>query len=677
MKRFIKVSAFLVMSGSLLVGCAKDDAYDSNYKTNQYQTSFEKVFGTIDSQQDWNMVSSRTANIAVKMGTGESYSVGVYKDDPLFHASNCGLLAMGKVADGGSVTLKFDSPTAQTKYYVGLFDSKGRSVAQIDSLTNDVLNVNFGGASAAAKTRGVLSSTYAQTWSDRSGGLNPATMRTSNDYVDLSEVPSADLQKMTDSDNKNQFHGYKYKVKQGETFQGSFAIQNAILFVDGTLDLSGSDNLVFNRSKLVISSTGKVILHKDVSMSETGTQLLIEAGGQLVSDGNYTFVITNGGSSYSAGTISMPNGTFIFNGTDLYNSGTIKVKYLFNSTQAGKLTNFGIVDCYTNDYNNAGSFNCTYINCCYMKFDHCNIGGFIMTDNSRIDVANLLFTTGKNSLGNASEVNAGSMKLNNAVFIGPVENKEFAIIKTKKFLVSYVNDGTFDNNVYVDCDKTQCYKYDGTAWDMENQYKGGYQFVYQKIKNWSTESTSLNTIPKGDCTGAGYNPNGGGGTIPTTVPAYCFAFEDLGSVGDFDFNDVVLYVYPDKTNNKLKIDLVAAGGTLISDVYFNNEKIFTTTGQMINTSNPDYSSVIQTVTKDLPSGYTFSSNNYTGLFKIVVGGETSISASTATGKAPQALVIPAAWKWPKEQVNICTVYTKFKEWVADKSKSTNWYDVTE
>lgn len=44
--------------------------------------------------------------------------------------------------------------------------------------------------------------------------------------------------------------------------------------------------------------------------------------------------------------------------------------------------------------------------------------------------------------------------------------------------------------------------------------------------------------------------------------SYTFAFEDLGSIGDYDFNDVVLKVTDGEDNYHFNVYLAAAGGTL-------------------------------------------------------------------------------------------------------------------
>src|SRR5574344_636895 len=248
MKKYFSLLSVLAI-GILATGCSMGDAYNENANKEASEAAFIKEFGDIASNQTWNTVTQRTATVNVSLGTGESYTVGIYENDPLFNVSNCGLLAQGTVSDGSSVSLKFDSPAEQNHYYVGLFDSKGRSRVQLDSLLSDKLTANFGGSTSSAKsmtrvaTRSISSSTYAQTWSDRSGGLDPATMRTSSEYKDLSDVPTADLQKMTDSGNAGQFHGYKYKVKH--TFQLMSTLESSLLEIHLTKIMFLQKGLVF------------------------------------------------------------------------------------------------------------------------------------------------------------------------------------------------------------------------------------------------------------------------------------------------------------------------------------------------------------------------------------------------------------------------------------------------
>src|SRR5574344_348185 len=196
MKKYFSLLSVLAI-GILATGCSMGDAYNENANKEASEAAFIKEFGDIASNQTWNTVTQRTATVNVSLGTGESYTVGIYENDPLFNVSNCGLLAQGTVSDGSSVSLKFDSPAEQNHYYVGLFDSKGRSRVQIDSLLNNQMMANFGGSSSSAKS--MTRSTQMYYWSQEKGSYTK--------YV-------------ADGD------GLHYKIAQGTTVSQPLGIQN-------------------------------------------------------------------------------------------------------------------------------------------------------------------------------------------------------------------------------------------------------------------------------------------------------------------------------------------------------------------------------------------------------------------------------------------------------------------
>jgi hypothetical protein len=160
------------------------------------------------------------------------------------------------------------------------------------------------------------------------------------------------------------------------------------------------------------------------------------------------------------------------------------------------------------------------------------------------------------------------------------------------------------------------------------------------------------------------------------TPAYTIAYEDLGTTDDFDFNDIVLYIYPDATTNKLRVDLVAAGGTLPVTVKYDGTELFSKSGGMKNTTTRG--KVLDSKTVDLPSGFSMTNSNYTSLFQIEVKGTNSsyvVHPNIAAGAAPQALVIAGAWDWPLERVQINTAYPNFNSWVSDPNADWISYKV--
>lgn len=164
------------------------------------------------------------------------------------------------------------------------------------------------------------------------------------------------------------------------------------------------------------------------------------------------------------------------------------------------------------------------------------------------------------------------------------------------------------------------------------------------------------------------------------------AFEDMGTVGDYDFNDVVIEVSEIKDDDSgIRIDLMAAGGLMNFKLYFNNELLIDKEADGIpsyaNTNPYVTNSIIKTVYASKPNGFTMSSSYYTSLFKLYVySGEddgngteniTYITTNTEAGIAPQVIVIPEEWEFPYETQSIAEKYPKFLDYVSDKT--VVWY----
>lgn len=133
--------------------------------------------------------------------------------------------------------------------------------------------------------------------------------------------------------------------------------------------------------------------------------------------------------------------------------------------------------------------------------------------------------------------------------------------------------------------------------------------------------------------------------------------EDMGTIGDFDFNDVVFdaVIYDDGTT---EITLLAAGGTL--DISVDGVNVGEVMGKMVNTG----------LTK--VNNYHFeSANKYNNLVEIPIvvsntdeaGNVTSYELSAEVGKAPQKICVPRTFKWCKEYKSIKDAYPGFSEWV--------------
>lgn len=215
------------------------------------------------------------------------------------------------------------------------------------------------------------------------------------------------------------------------------------------------------------------------------------------------------------------------------------------------------------------------------------------------------------------------------------------------------------------------------------------------------------------------------GAIPEVMDnssqSWFLPFEDLGGSFDWDFNDVILkmdYVSGQKT---AKITPIAAGGTLHSEVFFNDTDDESKTQDLgeihvllgaepvgddelyepINASHRGTSGTVKTVNITDPANFSIanaqssanSSVNGTST-KSMVGAYIvtknnhgmSTIAYNGMGKAPAMLVLPTTyqiddtyyeWAWPVENKDIRAAYGEpghsFDEWVTDHTKAQDWY----
>ena len=137
--------------------------------------------------------------------------------------------------------------------------------------------------------------------------------------------------------------------------------------------------------------------------------------------------------------------------------------------------------------------------------------------------------------------------------------------------------------------------------------------------------------------------------------------EDMGTVGDFDFNDVVFdaTIYE---SGKTVITILAAGGTLPITVA--GVDVASVMGKMVNT--------IKGGATHAP--YTFvASDTYENLIDIPIvvsqtdaaGHVTSWELSAKMGEAPQKICVPTTFRWCQEykEHSIDKAYPGFTEWV--------------
>ena len=176
-KSFLKGMAAVAM-GLAVVGCSHES--DGIMPTHQdtMTNAAEKLGVEIDPNQDWNMTSTIKATIAVNLGLDQNYTVGIYDANPQF-SENVHFYAKKSITEGGSVDLSFEAPSAESAFYVAVFDSKGRYLVQSAPVVDGQMDVTFGSTFAGTRATEAESPTYAKTLNDF---LNP-TVETCAEFV--------------------------------------------------------------------------------------------------------------------------------------------------------------------------------------------------------------------------------------------------------------------------------------------------------------------------------------------------------------------------------------------------------------------------------------------------------------------------------------------------------------
>lgn len=176
--------------------------------------------------------------------------------------------------------------------------------------------------------------------------------------------------------------------------------------------------------------------------------------------------------------------------------------------------------------------------------------------------------------------------------------------------------------------------------------------------------------------------------VPMT---YIVAYEDMGAIGDFDFNDAVLGIEYISTNigKEARFKAMAAGGTLPISVKYNETTIWEEMHQAFGKDSKYPINVGNNGT--LPyvySDYIKVEDDFTILshaqhLKIQVKRNDNLSTTIGIpnpdkeqGAIPQAfLIADPTWEWPREGQHIInnTCYGEdFSQWISDNSY-TSWY----
>ena len=474
-------------------------------------------------------------------------------------------------------------------------------------------------------------------------------------------------------------NGHSENIQKGTTF---YLAEGAKLITNGHLKLNDAKVYVAPKAEVIapsleVNETG--VLYNQGTVSLTGDLAVKNAGSFIVNEGTITaanYGSEGSGSFWNLGTVTI--------------SGTTTV----NSNSNGWINEGQYT---TKDFvYNAGSINVwnkcklTVTNLFTMTLGDSSTSTFAMDANSSMVTKDFLIAgPSRINMGNESIIKVTGTatmdcKKSDYGIYGPTSGDKWAVFQAPRIENGTDDQGyevTYGGNLYVASD-----------YHFANGKSGQYPYIDFKGNAVQVDGQTAApiTIAKNGKCSDGYN--GGDTPDPDPVQWYYYAFEDLGTTDDFDFNDVIIRVSA-PVEGTSTVELVAAGGTLTTYVTYNDEVFNTTevhqlfdgasTSQMINTGNgPDKKFKTLGTLENLPAG-TNMANLPFGISAQGTNGQlTKVTQSVANiGKAPLVIVVAGypdgdnagRWFWPTERTMISAAYTDFGAWGANASSYTNWY----
>lgn len=732
MKKVYLMKGMAAMAlGLVVASCNKFDAFNPYAEQEAKQQEFTQNFQTsvmngqtIDQNQTW--ATSTPVQVSVTPST--TGTLKIYTANPIGNV--VASLYTASVTAGAKTTFTVAKPADVSELYVAVISEKGliSDILAFDATASSV-EVDLNGATANRAARRAAPARPTQPSAPAKSTLKEPT--------DMPTAESAQNKILSDATYEWGFNiDGTYYIAPGVTVTigangnlnqrtkiymgaGSKIVKEGELWLDdssvlyndgGTIEAT---NFVVNKG--VLWNKGKIALSGILSASNDNAQIYNAANDTIKAAGislsNNSQLLWNDGVLDIDGDIQYYNAD-----ATIVNDGKIIAENMFGRA-GGSLFNLQdrvveiadstIVNNSNSPWVNSGTFTTdkfkvlggstqVFNNCRLTVTDRFIIGGdgsfFILNGDASVIAEDFdwngdaYFWMGGNSLLLVND----SLKSNNVNDDGKGFHQygdDFAVISANAITTDNVEGQgriCLYGNIYVDANEMFDLKYvEGIS---KNNYvtEGNVQFTNKQFTApvpdaWKTETT---------CRPA-YNP---GEQREDEVAWYYYAFEDLGTTDDFDFNDVIIRVSA-PVDNVSTVQLVAAGGTLATTVLYNEQvfkatevhELFGTTPSnsgMVNTGNgPEKKFVtLGTVTltanddpANLPFGISAQGTN---------GQLTKVTHSVENiGKAPLVIVVAGypsgdnagRWFWPTERTMISDAYTDFGAWGANASSYQNWY----
>ncbi len=707
---FFRILPILAIGGIFtFIGCdSSNDVYNPHAIKEQAKNAFPVK--DIDPNQTWETSSVCKASVSVNETAGEVYTIKVYTANPYNANSGASLLATSSVSNGQTTNIEFDIPAALQYVYVMKIDSKGYSSAKAVLVENKQATVSFGGINNIAST------------------VKTKAVSTIVNFTapDASQFPTKEVAQQMNLQQTNGHIGTagNYEIKSSVNAINNWA-GNANLYI--TEDVTLNSLYITTNSKIFVLPGITLTLNlSGYSLGQTGSVISVGEGAKLIL--NSGRLQASNATIYNAGTVKAEDLDVAGNGY-VYNRGTLSItKSVTVANYNSLLVNEGTMTAVSFETQGSSSFynsskveisGKSHLSSNNQKWEN---QGYFKTNSMVIEASssnllnacqlyidgefkiNTTSTTSDNAfkMDGGAYTECGSLYLDNASIVMGGKSffnvkgtatynynlggfyataQDFAILKIGKAVQNSAGQGNtigYHGKLYVACND-----------HFENGLSGNVHYIIWEGDAQLTGADNAEiSIPSSNCN-PGYNskPDNGGNDTPAT---YAYAFEDMmKEVGDYDFNDVVLYVsVPYDKNGKKVIDvtLKAAGATKKLAVGFNNsgqkqslfadvhEALGVAAGTLDNTGTA--TGTEKKITVEVASNFTLTEH---GDFYITDGSiERHIPNFTdgfKPGDVPYGIRIASSnWKWPKERVVITEAYAGFAAWANDATAAASWYN---
>lgn len=615
-------SGLCLISIDILTGCQNENLFDVNYTKKAYDNSF--VIKNVSPEMDWKTTSKATVSITVEEDYDVPYKIQIFDENPLTAASNAKLLTSGTAKTNQIFETEIDYPTALNTVYVCRIDPAGRRIVAPVVITDGRIVASFIGntPSSANVSRSIAATS-----------IFPAAPYTATDIAEMlatatefNKNGNATLNNKSDYP-QNYSHNTAIISLTGDytgrittTNKTNNTNSNKVRFIitdKSTLSINAWTT-IYKNSEIIVANGGTLSINAGITFDKGS--LTVMPGGTVNGTYGNTIQLWNSAMFYNGG-ISSLNCNFELKSSVIVNASNCSFtgnninsggeSFIYNEENA-TITLNDIQYAVNTSIINSGLFTANSIsgeaginNNKYTGVTIDNACRLIVKNNLQAKDINIhssssieckSFVTVRegtinmeaNSIFNISE--KASLFMSNIV--GPTEG--WALLKIKSILNGEVKqsesnknstliEGYIINNIYCELDDqvlgTNLWQpITGYDWLLAmingsgNLQKGNIQNT--KFKgNGHTVIAKFGEAPMfieaSDCT-QGNTPTDYVPPVVVTPITYTYAFEDMfPSMGDYDFNDIVLDVNWTESRNNTNditsityhVSLAAVGAT--------------------------------------------------------------------------------------------------------------------